>query len=312
MDLLLLLVMTAVSLCSAVVCYPIAKRKGRGEWLWCILGFLFSVFALGLLLLLPPTAAVKRLQDMQGLDELEAYSTEAQQFLDDQPVRHAPGGQLGTERADDTRIQALLTTFPIDESREVATLAEKLRMEQEFLELQQKFGDEAENVVETQNRIDALKRQINAKYDQETSESTADLEQVEPETAEPEAAADLKQVDANEFETLVARLYERLGYDVASKPRSRDGGMYLYARRTGGPGADKIVVDCKHYYVGVIGAAAARALYVVVSAEHRLARGVLVTSGSFSAGCRSFVEGKRIELIDGARLRELLEHYEVR
>ena len=127
----------------------------------------------------------------------------------------------------------------------------------------------------------------------------------------PEPAVDLEAMTPGEFEELVARLYGRMGFDVDLTQYSRDGGVDLYARRTNEAGVEEIAVQCK-YYSGAVGVAEARALYGVVSAEQRLARGVLVTSGSFSDGCRSFVEGKRLDLIDGARLRELLDRYRVR
>ena len=93
--------------------------------------------------------------------------------------------------------------------------------------------------------------------------------------------------------------------------------MDLYARRTNAAGGEKTVVCCKHAYGSVVVLAAARALYGVVSAEQHLTRGMLVTSGSFSEGCRSFAHKtsrhkKRIDLIDGERLRELLDRYRVR
>ena len=110
---------------------------------------------------------------------------------------------------------------------------------------------------------------------------------------------------------MAARLYERMVFDVDLTQHSRDGSVDLYARRENEAGVEEIAVQCKHYG-GTVGVAEARVLYGVVSPEQRLARGVLVTGGSFSDGCRSFVEGKRIDLIDQERLRELLEHYAVR
>ena len=133
--------------------------------------------------------------------------------------------------------------------------------------MQRELEDGTERIVETQDRIGDLKQQINAKYEQVLQESAVDLE----------------QVASHEFVRLVARLYERMGYDVARTPRSRDGGVDLYARKTNEAGD-----------------------------EQHLVRGVLVTSGSFSDWCRSFAEGKRIDLIDRERLCELLEHYQVR
>ena len=296
MESLLFLVDIVLRLCFVVACFYFARLKGRRAWLWCPRGYVFSIFALLPLVLLPPTEAAKRSQDTPDNDELEADPTEAAHLPGGQPERHAPGGYHGTERADVERILELSATLPLDDGREIAILGAKLRREQEFLALQREFGDGAERIAETQDRIADLKQRINAKYEQVL----------------PESAVDLKQVNSREFEELVARLYERMGYAVARIPRSRDGGVGLYVRRTNVAGVEEIAVRCQHSHSSVGGVAAARALYAVVSAEQRLARGVLVTSGSFSDWCRSFVEGKRIDLIDRERLRELLEHYNVR
>ncbi len=124
------------------------------------------------------------------------------------------------------------------------------------------------------------------------------------------AGVDLETMTPSEFEKVVARLYEQMGFNVDLTQHSHDGGVDLYARRTNEAGVEGVAVQCKHYS-GTVGVAEARALFGVVSADQRLARGVLVTSGSFSAGCRLFVEGKRIDLIDRERLRELLDRYGV-
>ena len=293
LDPLLFLVDIVLRLCFVVASFYFARLKGRRAWLWCPLVYIFSIFALLPLVSLPPTEAAKRSQDT---DELEADTTEAQHLPGSQPERHAPGGQLGAERADAERILELSATLPLDDGREIAVLGAKLRREQEFLALQREFGDKTERVIETQDRIDALKQRISAKYEQVL----------------PESAVDFKQVDSREFVELVARLYKRMGYTVARTPRTRDGGVDLYARRKNVAGVEEIAVRCQHSYSSVVGVAAARALYTAVSAEQRLARGILVTSGSFSTWCRSFAEGKPIDLIDRERLRELLEHYQVR
>ena len=296
MESLLFLVDIVLRLCFVVACFYFARLKGRRAWLWYPLGYVFSIFALLPLVLLPPTEAAKRSQDTPDNDKLEADPTEAEQPPVIQPDRHASGGYLGTERADAERILELSATLPINEGKEIAILGAKLRREQEFLKMQRELEDGTERIVETQDRIGDLKQQINAKYEQVLQESAVDLE----------------QVASHEFVRLVARLYERMGYDVARTPRSRDGGVDLYARKTNEAGDEQIAARCKHYYSSVVGVAAARALYVAVSAEQHLVRGVLVTSGSFSDWCRSFAEGKRIDLIDRERLCELLEHYQVR
>ena len=46
----------------------------------------------------------------------------------------------------------------------------------------------------------------------------------------------------------------------------------------------------------------AHALHGVLRADKSYYEGILMTNGSFSPGCRAFVQGKTLELIDGAML----------
>ena len=46
MDLLSLLMEAALRLCFVVACFYFARLKGRHAWLWCPLGYVFSIFAL--------------------------------------------------------------------------------------------------------------------------------------------------------------------------------------------------------------------------------------------------------------------------
>ena len=212
---------------------------------------------------------------------------------------------------------------------DIASLEQRLRGEQEFLNLQEELGDGIKKRIETEDRIADLQQKLNARYEERRREVNAhDLEDfiVDVEYEEDEAdydethhgdapgpAVDLEAMQPDEFEDLVARLYKQMGYDVDLTQHSRDGGVDVYARRTNEAGIEEIAVQCKHYTrSGPIGPAEARALLGVVNDQKRLARGVLVTSGSFSTGCQEFADRNRIGLIDGERLRELLEHHEVR
>ena len=207
---------------------------------------------------------------------------------------------------------------------DIASLEQRLRGEQEFLNLQEELGDGIKKRIETEDKIADLQQKINAKLDQKRKEenardhenSTVDVEYEQDEADyvyAPETMVDLEAMTPSQFEELVARLYKRIGYNVALTPPSRDGGVDLYAGRENEAGVEEIVVQCKHYTrSGPIGPAEARALLGVVNDQKRLARGVLVTSGSFSTGCQEFADRNRIGLIDGERLRELLEHHEVR
>ena len=91
-DPLLFLAEMALRLCFVVACFYFARLKGRRAWLWCPLGYVFSIFALLPLVLLPPTEAAKRSQDT---DESEGDPTDAEHLPGGQPDRLAPGGPLG-------------------------------------------------------------------------------------------------------------------------------------------------------------------------------------------------------------------------
>jgi hypothetical protein len=47
-----------VAIICAIVCRNIAAGKGRGPTLWAILGFLFSIIALIVILILPRKSAI--------------------------------------------------------------------------------------------------------------------------------------------------------------------------------------------------------------------------------------------------------------
>ena len=126
-----------------------------------------------------------------------------------------------------------------------------------------------------------------------------------------EDTADLGKISPGEFEQLVARLYERMGYEVRPTQQSRDGGVDLYAKRARDAGTEEIAVECKHYPNRTVGVVPLRALYGVVTSQPQLTRGVLVTSGSFSRDACKFVDGKRMDLIAGERLCELLTKYDL-
>ncbi len=128
---------------------------------------------------------------------------------------------------------------------------------------------------------------------------------------EDEESADLQQLSPDAFEQVVARLYERMGYGVQRTQQTRDGGVDLYASRAHEVGEETIAVECKHYQQRTVGIVPVRSLYGVLTAQPHLTRGVLVTSGSFSRDCEEFAAGKRIDLVDGELLRELLTAHDL-
>lgn len=114
----------------------------------------------------------------------------------------------------------------------------------------------------------------------------------------------LDNLDAGEFENFVATLYEAQGFAVRVVAGSHDGGVDIEAEKARTTGRDRIVIQCKHTRAKV-GRPDLQKLFGVVSADHSLTRGDLVTSSDFTAEARGFAGNKRISLINRADLVRL-------
>jgi len=111
----------------------------------------------------------------------------------------------------------------------------------------------------------------------------------------------IKSLSWREFEELVGEAYRRQGYFVLeNQGEGADGGVDLRLRKDG----NKVYVQCKHWKRNV-GVKVVRELYGVVKAQ-KAAKGIIVTSGTFSAAAERFASGKEIELVDGKELLELV------
>jgi SNF2 family DNA or RNA helicase len=137
-------------------------------------------------------------------------------------------------------------------------------------------------------------------------------------TVRPRRAADtqrlpvliLKNMSPREFEVLVAKVYEKQGYDVKLGTGSHDGGVDIEATKTAATSTERIVIQCKHQQQNV-GRPVLQQLWGVVSADPGITRGVLATSSGFTSESMSFAGGKRLTLIDGRQVRKLAEEHGV-
>ena len=112
--------------------------------------------------------------------------------------------------------------------------------------------------------------------------------------------------DPYDFEQQVAQMLRGRGLTVEVTGGTGDEGVDIIAYDdtpiTGGVS----LIQCKRYSPDKkVGVAEVRELYGTMQ-EKQSAKGVLVTSSAFTAGALRFAEGKSIELIDGARLSEML------
>lgn len=135
------------------------------------------------------------------------------------------------------------------------------------------------------------------------SDSKASSKKISPEL--------LSEISPQQFEGLISKLYEKMGFHVRLTPQTRDKGVDIYAKRVSESGTELLAIQCKHYPKGTVGVEHARALYGVIHDQPSITKGVLITSGNFSKDCREFVTGKRIELFDCIYVCGLLEKYNV-
>lgn len=107
----------------------------------------------------------------------------------------------------------------------------------------------------------------------------------------------------SQFERLIAEFYRRKGATVTPRggPTS-DGGVDLSLTDAFG---DRLIVQCKHWKGRHVGVKPLRELWGVLSDE-KADGAIFITSGSFSTEALTFAQGKRLELIDGPKLRAMI------
>lgn len=106
-----------------------------------------------------------------------------------------------------------------------------------------------------------------------------------------------------DFERLVGEYYRRKGFQVAREGgNDPDGGIDLILRK----GSETYLVQCKQWRAYKVGVQPVREFYGVMSARG-VAGGYFVTAGEFTEEARAFAKGLNLELIDGCRLRAMIE-----
>jgi HJR/Mrr/RecB family endonuclease len=109
-----------------------------------------------------------------------------------------------------------------------------------------------------------------------------------------------------EFEVFVEELFRDLGYQTELTRESRDGGVDVIARREDVVGVTTtLYIQCKNY-VSPVGVETVRAITGVVPVEDAGGRAAVICPTGFSTEAMRFAEHRGVQLIDSARLAELL------
>lgn len=128
--------------------------------------------------------------------------------------------------------------------------------------------------------------------------------------AEGPTALSAYDLDPLEFEGLIQRLLQAMGYTATLTKASHDGGIDVEAADLRPVvGAGKVIVQCKRYN-GSIGAPILRDLYGAVT-DARASKGILITTSDFSPDAVRFAQDKPLELVNGRLLADLIAQYRV-
>lgn len=119
-----------------------------------------------------------------------------------------------------------------------------------------------------------------------------------------ELLSDLQALSGVQFENLCQLLLQKVGFSVETTSVSGDGGIDLIATCDKPFFKGKYIVQCKRYS-GSVGVPIVRDLYGVVTAE-RANKGILITTGHYTASAIEFSADKNLELIAGEQLSSLL------
>lgn len=119
------------------------------------------------------------------------------------------------------------------------------------------------------------------------------------------------ELGSRKFEELVAKLFEKRGYQVELTPATRDGGYDIFARLSDNFASFVVFAECKRYKPeNKVGVELVRGLYGVTE-MHRANKGLIITSSFFTkdAQAEKIKMGDRIELKDYNNLTEWLLSY---
>ena len=120
---------------------------------------------------------------------------------------------------------------------------------------------------------------------------------------------EMAEMSGQDFERLISRLLDTMEFRTELTKVSGDGGIDIIAVLDKPIIGGKYLFQCKRYAPdNLVGASAVRDFCGAVSAD-RVVKGVFVTTSDFTPQAREFADKAGIELIDAAKLKELLHDH---
>lgn len=119
----------------------------------------------------------------------------------------------------------------------------------------------------------------------------------------------LGRLDPAEFENLMCNVCRAMGLEAEVTGKTGDGGIDIVAHNRSPLVGGTYIIQCKRYS-GNVPVEMVRDLYGVVT-DRRANKGILITSGGFTAAGYEFAKGKPLELIDATTLAILLRTHQL-
>ena len=123
--------------------------------------------------------------------------------------------------------------------------------------------------------------------------------------------SEFKKLTPNQFETLSAKYYEKMGFVVKVTGGAYDEGVDISARRATELGLEQLIIQCKHYPESTIGPNAIREMIGTRAIHNEATSATLITSGTFSDEAIRLAKKHQIKLIDGTYLITLLRKHKI-
>jgi len=119
--------------------------------------------------------------------------------------------------------------------------------------------------------------------------------------------ADLMLLSGTESEVCVTGLLRQMGFRTELTRATGDGGVDIIAYLDRPIVGGRYLVQCKRFMDATpVAASMVREFYGAFVADRSAVKGLFITTSSFSAQAREFVQTLPVELVDGAQLKALL------
>ena len=122
--------------------------------------------------------------------------------------------------------------------------------------------------------------------------------------------SNLMKLSGVQFERLVTELLEKMGFRAEMTKATGDGGIDIEAVLDKPIVGGRYLFQCKRFAPeSLVGGPTVREFYGALTADRKALKGILITTSGFTSQALEFADELPIELIDGARLADLLSVY---